>query len=92
MIEACEQGPQPFFAPVRRSLFVEDGGDLRIVDVRLVVPVEAGVDDLRQLLALERLDRRLHHPVADADRVLGDRAGLSPDLMALSAPCRSRSR
>ena len=35
---------------------VENGGDLRIVDVGLVVPVEAGVDVLRHGLALERLD------------------------------------
>ena len=59
----------------QRPLLVEHGGDLRVVDVRLVVPVEAGVDRLRQLLALDGLDGRLDALLADADRVLGDRAG-----------------
>src|SRR5471032_1547506 len=47
---------------------VEHGRDLRVVDVGLVVPVEARVDDLGQLLALERLDGRLDGLVADAHR------------------------
>ena len=71
---------------------VQNRGDLRIVDVGLVVPVEAGVDDLRQLLALERLHRRIDDAGADADRVLGDRAGIEPERIAPSAPCRNRSR
>jgi len=52
---------------------VEHRGDLWIVDVGLVVIIEAGVDHLRQLLALERLDGLLHSTFANADRVLGDR-------------------
>src|SRR4051812_20878723 len=54
---------------------VEHGGDLGVADIRLVVPIEAGVGDLRQLLALERFGRGLHGAGADADRVLGDGAG-----------------
>src|SRR5450759_5164260 len=50
--------------------------DLRVVDVGLVEPGEAGVDGLRQGLAVDRVDRRVDALRADADRVLGDRAGL----------------
>src|SRR4051812_27459361 len=54
---------------------IENGLDLRVVDVALVVPVVAGVDHLGQRLALDRLHRRRHDLLADPDRVLRDRAG-----------------
>src|SRR4051812_1762462 len=50
-------------------------GDLGVVDVGLVVPVEAGVDDLGQLLALDCLHGRFYRLVADAHRILRDGAG-----------------
>src|SRR5699024_3624899 len=61
---------------------VEHGIDLRIVDVRLVVPVVAGVDLLLELIALtvDGLHRGLHHLLPDTDRVLGDGAVLDPVL------------
>src|ERR1700744_1177208 len=49
-----------------RMSVVQDGRDLRVVDVGLVVPVEARVDHLGQLLALEGLDGGLDGLVADA--------------------------
>src|SRR3977135_973903 len=49
--------------------------DLGIVDIGLVVPVVAGVDVLGQRLALDCLDRGIDALVADADRILGNRAG-----------------
>src|SRR5690606_2600773 len=53
---------------------VEQRPDLVAVDVALVVPVEAGVDDRRQRLAVDGLHRRVDERPAHADRVLGDRA------------------
>src|SRR5229473_5714945 len=46
--------------------------DLGIVDVGLVVVVEAGVDILRQRLTLDGFDRGIDALVTDADGVLGD--------------------
>src|SRR5436853_278311 len=71
--------------PPPRVLLVQQRRDLLGVDVRLVVPEESGVDVLRQLLALERLDGRLHALVADPDRVLRDRPGhdAAPDRVQL---------
>src|SRR4051812_12922159 len=60
------------FSGARSCSVVQDGGDLRIVDVRLVVPEEAGVDHLGQLLALEGLHGGFDGLVADAHRVLRD--------------------
>src|SRR3954469_14076841 len=57
-------------------LLVEDRLDLGIVDVRLVEPVEAGVDVLRERLAVDRVDGGVNALGTDADGVLGDRAGL----------------
>src|SRR5690606_33492350 len=65
--------------PAAASL-VQYSPAVRIVDVGLVVPEEAGVDVLRQRLALDRLDGRLDRLVADADRVLRDGAGHEPFL------------
>src|SRR3954452_20901153 len=63
---------------VERSspLLVEDRLDLGVVDVRLVEPVESGVDVLRERLAVDRVDRGVDALGADADGVLGDGAGL----------------
>src|SRR5215207_2418335 len=74
--ECTAKGRRPQPTPLRgiRPLLVEDGLDLLVIDVRRVVPVVAGVDGLRQLLAVERLDGGLHRLVADADGVLRDRA------------------
>src|SRR4029079_18058131 len=57
-------------------LLVEDRLDLGVVDVRLVEPVEAGVDVLRKRLAVDRVDRGVNALCADPDRVLGDLARL----------------
>src|SRR5579859_3910670 len=54
---------------------VQDRLDLGIVDIRLVVPVEAGVDVLRQRLTFDGFYRGIDALVADPDRVLRDRAG-----------------
>src|ERR1035437_7855001 len=59
-----------------RSL-VEDSLDLGVVDVGLVVPVVAGVDDLRDGFTVEGLHCRSDNLLADADRVLGDGASHS---------------
>src|SRR5438093_7156716 len=59
-----------------RLLVVEQRLHLGRVDVGLVVPLEPGVDVLLHLLALDRLGGRLDALVADADRILRDRAGL----------------
>src|SRR6267378_5133888 len=59
-----------------RFLVVEQRLHRSRVDVRLVVPLEPGVDVLLHLLALDRLGSRLDALVADADRILRDRAGL----------------
>src|SRR6266850_3631807 len=69
--------PRPVLA---RSfgLLVQQRGDVRVVDVRLVVPLEAGVDVLLERLALEGFVRGLHALEADADRVLRDRASHGP--------------
>lgn len=56
-------------------LFVEVGLDLFVIDGLGVVPVETGVDDLFNALALDRRGSCLHCLVADPDRVLGDGAG-----------------
>src|SRR5215217_3009079 len=58
----------------RYTSVVEDGCDLRIAYVRLVIVEEAGVDDLLELLALESLHGSLDCLVANVDRVLGDSA------------------
>src|SRR6478609_3691335 len=58
------------------GLLVEDRLDLGVVDVRLVEPVETGVDVLRERFAVDRVDRGVDALGADADRVLRDRAGL----------------
>src|SRR5690606_40496413 len=55
----------------RRSL-VEDRGDVLVVDVRRVVPVEARVDDGLDVLAVDRGDGGADGLVADADGVLRD--------------------
>src|SRR5579859_383398 len=52
--------------------------DLGIVDVGLVVPVEARVDTLRQRLALDGFYGRVDAFVADANRILGNSACLGP--------------
>src|SRR5205823_1834040 len=67
--------PRPLLA---RSfgLLVQQRRDVRRVDVRLVVPVEARVDVLRYRLLVQHLPGRLDRLEPDADRVLGDRAGL----------------
>src|SRR5215203_363818 len=57
-----------------QELLVKDRLDLGVVDVRLVVPEEPRVDRLRHALAVDGLDRRRDALLADADRVLGDRA------------------
>src|SRR5438132_7669168 len=59
-------------------LLVQQRRDVRVVDVRLVVVLEAGVDVLRERLTLEGVDRGLDAFEADADWVLGDRARLGP--------------
>src|SRR6516164_680963 len=64
------------FPPGMRGSVIENSSDLWIAHIRLVIPVEAGIDGLRELLALQRLHRRFDHAGADADRVLGDRARL----------------
>src|SRR5437588_8003309 len=68
-------GPRPLLA---RSfgLLVQQRRDVRRVDVRLVVPVEARVDVLRYRLLVQYLPGRLDRLEPDADRILGDRAGL----------------
>src|SRR5207302_8829638 len=68
-------GPRPLLA---RSfgLLVQQRRDVRRVDVRLVVPVEARVDVLRYRLLVQYLPGRLDRLESDADRILGDRAGL----------------
>src|SRR6266576_3417896 len=53
---------------------VQDRLDLGIVDVGLVVPVEAGIDVHGQRLALDGFHRGIDALVADADRVLRNRA------------------
>src|SRR2546428_4223599 len=58
------------------SLLVQQCGDIGLVDVRLVVPLEAGIDVLVELLALDCLHGGLDALEPDADRVLCDRAGL----------------
>src|SRR5882762_1647149 len=63
-------------APRTRLLVVEQRLHLLRVDVGLVVPLEPGVDVLLHFLALDRLGGRLYALVADADRILRDRAGL----------------
>src|SRR5215469_6630846 len=60
----------------RRSSVVENRSDLGIAHIRLVIPVEAGIHGLRELLALQCLYCRFDDAGADADRVLGDRARL----------------
>src|SRR5438270_676505 len=69
------RGSRPLLA---RSfgLLVQQRRDVRRVDVRLVVPVEARVDVLRYRLLVQYLPGRLDRLEPDADRVLGDRAGL----------------
>src|SRR5437879_6855560 len=67
--------PSLFFAR-SFSLLVQEWRDVGCVDVRLVVVLEARVDVLVELLALDRLERRLDALEADADRVLRDRPGL----------------
>src|SRR5882672_6253908 len=59
---------------VGRSV-VQDRLDLGIVDVGLVVPVEAGVDIFRQRLTFDGFYRGIDALVADTDRVLRDRPG-----------------
>ncbi len=49
---------------------IQNGRNLRIIDIGLVIPIEAGVDEFRELLALERLDCILDSLVADANGVL----------------------
>src|SRR5438094_2035923 len=58
------------------GLLVQQRRDVRVVDVRLVVVLEAGVVVLRERLTLERVHRGLDALDADDDRVLGDRAVL----------------
>src|SRR3954464_3682549 len=74
----CPRRGQPPEYELERTavLLVEDGLDLGVVDVGLVEPVEAGVDVLRERLAVDRVDRGVDALGADADRVLGDGAGL----------------
>src|SRR3954468_3571495 len=74
----CPRRGQPPEYELERTavLLVEDGLDLGVVDVRLVEPVEAGVDVLRERLAVDRVDRGVDALGADADGVLGDGAGL----------------
>src|SRR5664280_1437038 len=60
--------------PILMSV-VQNGSDLRIGDVRLVVPVEAGVDRLGLGLAIDGLHGGVNHRGTHAYRVLGDRAG-----------------
>jgi hypothetical protein len=59
-------------------LLVQDRRDLLVVDVVLVVPVAAGVDDLRLLLTSHGLDRRGDDLLVDADRLLCDGAEHQP--------------
>src|SRR5712692_953275 len=54
---------------------VQDRLYLGVVDIGLVVPVEARVDVLWQRLALDGFHRGVDALVADADRVLGNSAG-----------------
>src|SRR6218665_222189 len=74
-----------WFGSIVWGSIVQNGGDLGVVDIVLVVPVKAGVDHLGQLLALERLDGGLHGLVADAHRILRDCAGhhAGPDRILL---------
>src|SRR5437764_13212506 len=74
------QGPECGFPEPTSGLLVEQRLDLRAVDVALVVPVEPRVDHLRQLLAVDGLDRRVDERLTHADRVLGDRAEHLPVL------------
>jgi hypothetical protein len=46
----------PTSPPPRQPSLVEDSRDLQVDDVGLVVPVEPGVDGLRQRLAVDRHD------------------------------------
>src|SRR6267378_934298 len=60
------------------GLLVQQRGDVRVVDVRLVVVLVARVDVLGERLTLEGVHRGLDALEADADRVLCDRARLGP--------------
>ena len=44
------------------------------IDIRFVVPVEAGIDIFRNGFAFNRLHSRFHGPVTNADRILRNRA------------------
>ena len=54
------------------ELLVEYRLDLRVIDIGLVIPIEAGIDEFREFLALESFDCIFDGLVTDADRVLGD--------------------
>src|SRR5258708_14389912 len=74
----CRTSRQPRSRSNARSLLllVQQRRDVRLIDVRLVVVLVPGVDVLIELVALDGLDRGFDALEADADRVLGDRAGL----------------
>src|SRR6188508_3538156 len=70
------QPPEDGATGTKVVLLVEDRLDLGVVDVRLVEPVETGVDVLGEGLAVDRVDGGVNALGADADRVLRDRTGL----------------
>ena len=58
-----------------RLLFVEQCSDDRIVNIGLVEPVEAGVDEFGQGFAIDCFHCSFDAFVTDADGILRDRAG-----------------
>lgn len=63
------------FVLAKAFLFVEQRCNRWVINVGAVVPVETGVDELRQCFAFNGFYRRLNTLVANTDGVLGDCAG-----------------